>query len=448
MKSLLSAVSRVCLIIIMGFFLKAHAQIRDSIKLPFAIADEKRLSDEDLKNKREGFYVTGIPDFSLDPVNGFGYGGEGSLFFNGKRSDPFFAFTAYRAKMDLTLFNTTRNQREATLKLDIPYIFNTKWRLRFEMGYEKNPNLLYFGMNQKTLNPLSYYPGQDSTQFPVDHARYRDYSNALTGIDAHYNNYIKEEYILNVSGERSFLEGKLRLLVGLEGALVNITTFAGNSRLQQEAQTGNIPGLGKSFVGIEQVGVIYDTRDLETDPSQGFFAEMTNELSLKSLGSAFNFNKTFVHVNYYHNLIKTKVKKLVLAARIAGGYTAGNAPFFEYQDQWSSEGSIEGLGGANTLRGYKQSRFLARTMTFNNVELRYRFAQTTLFKQHLAFVAVPFFDFGSVSDELSGMFNVQNYRYSEGLGLRIVWNVNTVLRFDYAISKEDSQFFFNLSHAF
>ena len=26
----------------------------DSIKLPFAIADEKRLSDEDLQNKKEG----------------------------------------------------------------------------------------------------------------------------------------------------------------------------------------------------------------------------------------------------------------------------------------------------------------------------------------------------------------------------------------------------------
>ena len=282
----------------------------------------------------------------------------------------------------------------------------------------------------------------------ITHARYKDYANSLNETNEHYDNYIKEEYILNISGERSYLEGKLRLLAGFEAALVNISTFDGNSRLQNDRQKGAVLGVGRSFVTIEQVGIIYDTRDLETDPSQGIFSELTNELSLKSLGSAYDFNKTFVHFNYYHNLIKTKVKKLVLAARIAGGYTAGNAPFFEYQDQWSSEGSIEGLGGPNTLRGYKQSRFLARTMTFNNVELRYRFAQARILKQHLAFALVPSFDIGAVSDQFKDIFKTKNYRYSEGIGLRIVWNVNTILRFDYAISKEDNQFFFNLAHTF
>ncbi len=425
-----------------------QAQESDSLKLPFAISHQKRLSEEDLKNKKEGAYLTGIPDFSSDPVNGFGYGGEASLFFNGKRSDPFFAYTAYRAKIDLTLFNTTRNQREAMIKADIPYIFNTRWRLRFEGGYEKNPNLLYFGITPKTLDPLAYYPGQDSSQAEVTDARYSDYAGSLTGIDVHYDNYIKEEYIVNISGERSYLDSKLRLLIGFEAAHFNITTFPGNSRLRNDARHKDVPGMGKGHVTIEQLGIIYDTRDLETDPGQGVFAEITNELSLKTLGSAFNFNKTFMHVNYYHNLLKQKAKKLVLALRVAGGYTAGNAPFFEYQDQWSSEGSIEGLGGANTLRGYKQGRFLGRTMTFNNLELRYRFAKATFLKQHFALVAVPFFDIGEVSDRVGGVFQASNYRYSEGMGMRIVWNVNTVLRFDYAVSHEDRQFFFNLAHAF
>ena len=103
----------------------AKAQI-DSVKLPFAIAKEKKLSEEDLQHKKEGAYITGVPDLSSDPVNGFGYGGEASIFFNGKRKDPFFAYTAYRAKVDLVLFNTTRQQREAMIKLDIQYVFNTK----------------------------------------------------------------------------------------------------------------------------------------------------------------------------------------------------------------------------------------------------------------------------------------------------------------------------------
>jgi hemolysin activation/secretion protein len=85
-------------------------------------------------------------------------------------------------------------------------------------------------------------------------------------------------------------------------------------------------------------------------------------------------------------------------------------------------------------------------MSFNNFELRWRFAQSRIAKQHLEFSAVPFFDVGGVWD---GIISIQNnWRSSEGLGLRIAWNESTILRFDYAVSKEDQQFFFNLAHAF
>jgi outer membrane protein assembly factor BamA len=201
-------------------------------------------------------------------------------------------------------------------------------------------------------------------------------------------------------------------------------------------------------VELLQVGFIYDTRDLETDPGNGIFAELTNETSLTRFGSLYDFNKTFAHFNFYHKQFPNVFKKLVLAGRVAFGYTALNSPFFEYQDEWSSEGSIEGLGGPNTLRGYKQSRFLSRAMSFNNLEFRYRFAACHLLKQYLAFSAVPFVDAGGVWDSLKRVSMFSNFRVSEGLGLRIAWNVNTILRFDYAISHEDHQFFFNLAHAF
>jgi outer membrane protein assembly factor BamA len=193
---------------------------------------------------------------------------------------------------------------------------------------------------------------------------------------------------------------------------------------------------------------VYDTRDLETDPSSGVFAEITNELSLKALGSSFNFNKTFTQGKFYVKVLPNVFEKMIFASRAGFGYTAGEAPFFEYQDQWSSEGSIEGLGGGSTLRGYKQGRFLGRAMNFVNLELRYRFAQTHLLKQHFALSLVPFFDAGGVWDDFSYLSRWQNYRINEGMGLRIAWNVNTILRFDYAVSAEDKQFFFTFGHAF
>lgn len=431
------------------FVLIAFSQeIKDTVNLPFAIAKEKQLSEEDLNNKKEGIYVTGVPDISSDPVNGFGYGAEGSVFFNGKRSDPFFKFTPYRAELGIAIFNTTKEQRELILRLDVPYIFDTKWRFRAEAGYESNPNLLYFGKTESSLNGLSYYPNGDNSLPIVTNANYSDYENNLDENNQFYNTYIKKEYILNVSLEHSFMEGRFRTLFGIEFANVGISTFNGNNLLQNENSVNPLLGMGNNNVGIFQSGLIFDTRDLETDPNQGIFAELTNELSLKAFGSAFNFNKTFFHANFYQKLFPKLIKKMIFATRFAYGYTAGDSPFFEYQDQWSSEGSIEGLGGAHTLRGFKQNRFLARVMNFNNFEIRYRFAQTHFLKQHIALSGVPFMDVGGVWDEINKSFSFNNYRFSEGIGLRIAWNVNTILRFDYAVSKEDNQFFFNFGHSF
>jgi hemolysin activation/secretion protein len=86
-------------------------------------------------------------------------------------------------------------------------------------------------------------------------------------------------------------------------------------------------------------------------------------------------------------------------------------------------------------------------MQFNNFEMRWRFAKTEIFKQQFAFSGVPFYDFGGVYDNISQV-DFSKLRSSQGLGLRIAWNINTILRFDYAWSKEDKQFFFNLAHTF
>ncbi|MGZ3932661.1 MAG: Omp85 family outer membrane protein [Bacteroidia bacterium] len=428
----------------------AQQQNTDTIrKLPFAIADEKRMPDDELAEKKEGLSVAGVPDLSSDPINGFGAGAEGSLFFNGKRTDPFFAYTPYRAEMNLAVFITTRLQKEIKLGLDMPYILNTKWRLRGEAAYEVNPNFLYFGITEKSLQPLSYYPGNNLLNQPVNNASYKDYNNSLTGSKAFYNTYTKTEAVLNVSMERSFMKGKMRTLIGYEIAQIDISTPLNDSAaVRRDFNDGNIKGFGNNTISLLQFGVIYDTRNLETDPTAGIFAEVTHELSLKAIGSQYNFNKTFLHANAYYSLFPKVIKRLVLCGSFGLSYTQGDAPFFEYPDAWSSEGDIDAMGGSKTLRGYKQARFAAPVMQYLDVELRYRFAQCKLLKQNLAFSAVPFFDEGGVWDDLNRMGHTENIRYSEGLGLRIAWNVNTILRFDYAFSQEDRQFFFQIGHTF
>src|SRR5262249_51615813 len=148
----------------------------------------------------------------------------------------------------------------------------------------------------RTLSPLSYYPNGDTTQAPVTNATYDQYESALTGPSQHFNGYKKEEGTADLRLERSFLGGKVRLLGGYEFAFVNMTAFDGNSLLQNDARGGVVSGLGYNNMAMLQFGAVYDTRDLETDPNRGLFAEITEEVSHGVVGSAFNFNKTVLHV--------------------------------------------------------------------------------------------------------------------------------------------------------
>jgi len=141
-------------------------------------------------------------------------------------------------------------------------------------------------------------------------------------------------------------------------------------------------------------------------------------------------------------------KRTVLAGRVGIGHIFGlNAPFFEFQDQWSPEGSINALGGKQSLRGYRANRFLARSLWFTNVELRYRIAETRFLKQNLAFGVAPFFDAGTVRNKWQDL-SFNKIKYSYGLGSRIAWNQSTIISFDYGLSKEDKLFYIGIGQAF
>ncbi len=278
----------------------------DSVHLPFAIAKEKRLSDDDLKEKKEGMYITGEPDLSDDPEHGFGVGAEAQFNFDGKRTDPFFAYTPYRAEINLSVFYTTGGEKEFELEWDIPYIFNSKWRVRGNCDFEIDPDYLFFGVTEKSLKPLSYYPGNDSSKAPVNNASFNDYTNNQIGSTTAYNAYQQQEKSAGLSLEHSWFEGKVRTLIGYELAgYVTSTPLNANSLLHEQAIEGLITGYGTSRTGEFKIGLIYDTRDLEPNPSNGSYIELANQYSSPGLGSQFIYNRVFFHYNYYHRSVYT-----------------------------------------------------------------------------------------------------------------------------------------------
>ena len=444
------------------------AQEKDSL----SFIKSKRMSDDDLSKKREGTFFTGLPDFSSDPVTGFGFGVRTNTYWNGNRENPLFPYTPYLAKLKANAAYYTSNARELALSLDIPYYKGTRWRFKIDFKAQQNPANLYFGLTEATLGPLSL-PSDENTTFSTYEAFDRARKIVRPGgvgeadfvTDALSNRFRETEYMLNFKADYALGNGKWRIMGGYEIQHLSYATFEGVeaeaidpitgqnttapngiSLLRRDFEDGLISGVDGGWVSIIQTALIFDTRDFEPDPTKGYYFEVANEYSSKYIGSQFDFNKLFIQGRAYKKI--PVGKRTVLATRFGLGNIFGNnAPFFEFQDQWSPEGSINALGGRQSLRGYRANRFLARSMWFTNVELRVRLAETKLGKQRFAFGVAPFFDAGTVRNRWQNL-NFKNIKTSYGVGLRIAWNQSTILSFDYGRSKEDSLFYFGIGQAF
>lgn len=456
--------------------LAAHAQQGKSTTQfdSLSFIRSKRISDKDLAKKKEGRFSTAIPDISSDPVTGVGFGLRSNTYWNGKRDNPLFAYTPYLVKMKANAAYYTSNAKELVLSFDVPYYKATRWRFKVDFKAQQNPANLYFGSSEHTLSllrlPSSGNAGATYSTFSeYDKARKTlragQPGEAALVTDALSNRFRETEFMLNLKADYALGKGRWRLLGGYEIQHLSYTTFEGKeadaidpntgvktkapngtSLLRRDNEQGLIYGLNGGWVSLLQTALIYDTRDLEPDPTKGAYFELANEFSNPVIGSNFSFNKLSIQGKIF--------KKIPIGPRtiIAGRFLAGNifgdkAPFFEFQDQWSPDGSVNALGGKQSLRGFRANRFLARALWFSNVELRARVKETNFLKQHFSFSLVPFFDAGTVRDNWQDL-NLTKIKYSYGAGIRVGWNQSTIISFDYGISKEDKLFFFGLGQAF
>lgn len=434
---------------------------------PDFVPANRRLSPQELAKKRSGLFLTGLPALSSDPLSGVGLAFNGALFWNGERGDRLFAYTPYAAKLNLQLQQTTLNTSRLQLALDAPYVADSPWRLRLDLKAKNDPNKLFFGLTESTLASL---PGGSFAAYQAQLARIRPGQHpgeAPEVGDALLNRFREVEWMGNAKLERSLFDGNWRLLMGYELQHLSYPSFlgtpvsgldpatgqsrqvpAGRSRLEEGVATGEVVGAQGGIVSLIQSGLIYDTRDFEPDPTRGLVLELANEFANPVIGSAYAFDKLLLRGQHYHRLWPERLAHTVLATRVGWGNTFGEqAPFFEYQDQWSTEGSINALGGAQTLRGYKANRFLGRSVGFANLELRHRFAEAEWLGQNLSFGVVPFLDAGLIGDR-PFQLRWDQPRASIGTGLRVGWNRSTVVLLNLAASQEDTQFFINFNQSY
>ncbi|MDX1961005.1 MAG: DUF5982 domain-containing protein [Leptospiraceae bacterium] len=451
--------------------------------LPFKIDPSKKMSPEELKEKKENSFITGIPGYSVDPVSGTWLGGTGYYFENGKKTEALFAYAPYKYRVGLDVYQSFKNAKYYAVSLDIPFVANTPYRINTFLVNDVNPKALYFGVGESTLEGLNYKNRYGETIYNANYAEreenlsYRRKSKRASEgeyvTDTKYNEYSSNTTVFSLNLDRTVF-GKFRVLLGADFSKISIETYDGKwfkskdpifgetkfplinseintpnskTKLTEDFEAGKINGYKGGYINYIKAGIAYDTRDFEISPRKGIFSEIIFTKVSRLTGSPFEFNREFFQFKAYQILFPKVFEELVIAGRVAFTRVSGTVPFTEYKYMYSMDGPIVGLGGQQTLRGYKQDRFVGNYMGFGNLELRYRFGSFNLGEENFVLSFVPSFDFGRVWDKVNSI-GLRDYMYSYTLGLRIIWNQSTVISMDYGRSREDSQFFLDLGQTF
>jgi outer membrane protein assembly factor BamA len=208
-------------------------------------------------------------------------------------------------------------------------------------------------------------------------------------------------------------------------------------------------GIHHSF----KTGLVFNTRDNEACPMRGIWTEL---VMFNSFGSEFNFGKLALTHRQYFTLIEND---LSFAYRLGyQGIIWGDAPFYMYPYMvysYMPSSSVDGLGGAKSVRGLIRNRVVSESVGFANLEFRYKFWRFNFINQNWYMAFSPFMDIGRsitlVNIDKSGIpENVvlseyfsedEDFHFTYGAGLHIAMNENFVIAADVGVPlrKEDGK---------
>ena len=213
-----------------------------------------------------------------------------------------------------------------------------------------------------------------------------------------------------------------------------------------------------------RLGMIYDSRDHNSDPTRGIYAEATlvgapDIIDRKGYG---NLSYTFLWRQYLP-LYKDKLTfayRLGTQNRLAGKtpwYMINNLNTLFFQKMYT-----EGLGGSVTLRGVNRNGVLGEGFAFGNLELRWRIVGFQFINQNWQVALNPFFDAGIVTQKFreeemiaaeaiydpndskeSAFYSGEKERLhtSAGCGLKLIMNRNLIVSVDMgrALNSQDGE---------
>ena len=220
------------------------------------------------------------------------------------------------------------------------------------------------------------------------------------------------------------------------------------------------------LVSALKAGLMYDSRNVQNNPTKGIWAEAHAIVAPKWLGSSMDSYKISATFRQYIPIVKDK---LTFAYRLAyQGFLGNNTPWYlmPFYSNMGYTRDYDAIGGYRTTRGLMLDRVQGLHTGFYNIELRYKFIDFQLWNQNIAFALSAFTDGAHVFKgyDLTNKTNAKPELYkkyidtsrkdglhaSAGAGLRFIMNQNFIVAFEYAqcFNKQDGKGAFYINTGF
>jgi len=438
-----------------------------TLSITSAFSQVDSTSSSPVKEKiKKGWTFGALPVVAYDADQGFQYGALGQVFNYGDGS----TYPEYKHTIYAEVSRFTKGSGVNQLFYDSKYLIPGNIRITAEVSYLTERSLDFYGFNGYEA---AYHPGfadQDAEDY-ISRVYYKHERNILR---------------LMADFQGPILGNKLRWLAGINFFGIDVATVDIDRMNKGKKESKQLPDTSLLYdqyvqydlIGEDEkdgnntllvkAGIIYDTRDNEAAPNRGIWSEAMLIAAPEFLGNRpYSFTKLAVTHRQYFTLVRDY---LVLAYRLAyQGTIAGKAPFYiqpYLYTSFSLTTKPDGLGGARTLRGVLRNRVVGDGIAFGNIELRYKFLKTFLFKQNFYLGLLGFFDAGMVvqdqpvdktlvpEEEQQVYFDKGHdaLHMTTGLGLRAALNENFIISVDYgfALDRRDgnSGLYIGIAHVF
>ncbi|MBN1206123.1 MAG: BamA/TamA family outer membrane protein [Myxococcaceae bacterium] len=360
--------------------------------------------------KSKGVDAIALPLLSFNSDFGVGYGLVGGMYLYGEGHTP------YQHGLGAQVFFTSRGVQNHYLRYDGPQLLGPlRVEARFE--YKRELRSPFYGAGNRSAPDF---------KGDVDDPRY-NYDKGSPGA------------WLRLRGRPFGEDHPFQFYGGYSWRYTRVSPYEA-SMLEQQRPLGIEGG----STGQLLMGVLWDTRDNEPDPTTGGVEELAVRLSGHITGSRYQYAGLTLSERRYFRLSS----RLVFAQRLSLDMLFGQVPFFE----WSTTGGVnftEGVGGMSSVRGVERNRFAGNIKVFSNSELRFHALDLRILGQPMKLGAAAFVDIGRVwhPGVVDGKWH--EWHPGVGAGLRVARRA-AVIRVDYALSTETGgqRLYMNFGHMF